>query len=85
MNGATPGWRPLPECGQCGEPTRRDVHRRNGGYCSSCRPITTEHPETMGARIQLQDWQATVARVRREERARQAEQAARKAARRAGR
>jgi hypothetical protein len=28
---------PLPDCAICSTPTRRIVHRRNGGMCSSCR------------------------------------------------
>lgn len=27
---------PLPECQLCETPTRRDVHERTGGFCSTC-------------------------------------------------
>jgi len=27
---------PLPECAMCTRPTKRDVHKANGGLCSSC-------------------------------------------------
>jgi len=27
---------PLPECGLCEDPTRRDVHTRTGGFCTAC-------------------------------------------------
>jgi hypothetical protein len=29
--------RPLPDCALCGQPTRRRVHRANGGMCTACR------------------------------------------------
>jgi hypothetical protein len=29
---------PLPECGDCGRPMRRERHAETGGYCADCRP-----------------------------------------------
>jgi hypothetical protein len=28
--------RPLPDCALCGTPTKRRVHRANGGMCTDC-------------------------------------------------
>lgn len=66
MTQPDPGWRPLPECSSCGKPTKRSTHARLGGVCGACRAL--EHPATSAERVQLRDWQVTVARVRGQER-----------------
>lgn len=82
MSAPTPGWRELPECPGCERPMARRTARRNGGYCSTCRPITAEHPAVAGERIQLAEWTATVARIGRERRAAEEARAARRRERR---
>lgn len=73
------GWVPLPECSGCGRATRRSTHGRLGGYCSECH--RTAHPVTQHERLELRDWQTTVARIRRAEAERAADRAARRQAR----
>lgn len=68
MTVPAPGWRPLPDCTQCGRPTRRSTHQRLGGYCSECKRV--EHPALAAERTRLQEWQGTVRRIRGQENAR---------------
>lgn len=75
------GWAPLPECSSCGRPTRRAGWSRRGGRCAECAAATL--PVVLAeSRLQLQEWQQTVQRVRRAEAEQEAARADRRRARR---
>lgn len=78
---------PLPECRNCGRPTRRTVHDRTGGHCTACFTWANASRAVGPDRAQeslesFRDWQRTVFRIRRAEVAKAAERAARRRARR---
>lgn len=81
--GPTPGWRPLPECGVCGDPVSRATFDRNAGTCSGCAElvaakVVVPDPE----RVNLVEWQALVAARGRQERLAAAERERRRQERR---
>lgn len=80
--GATPGWRPLPECPICGEPVRRAVFDRNGGTCTACRGVVADLAPPAADVVDLIEWQALVSTRATEERLRAAEKARKRAERR---
>lgn len=45
--------RPLPDCALCGTPTRRRVHRANGGMCTDCRKVYDAKPRAEQQQIPL--------------------------------
>lgn len=83
-NGATPGWRPPPECLGCDRPMRNRVHRRQGGYCRTCRPLTASPVQALpnAGRIDLAEWQQLAQRRGAEDRRQAAERDARRRRRR---
>lgn len=78
---------PLPECEQCGRPTRRAVYAATGGLCTPCAAwdtaaaVTTPQAADDGVQ-QLREWQDTVRRIRRAEAVAAAARARRRLARR---
>lgn len=81
MTAPSAGWVPLPECASCGRPTRRQGWLRRGGRCAECAAATL--PVVLAEdRLQLHEWQTTVARIRRAEAEAKAERAVRRQARR---
>lgn len=70
MTTPTPGWRPAPECPGCERPIRRSTARRNGGYCSTCRPPGASPVQALtdGERVNLAEWQDLARRRGREAR-----------------
>jgi hypothetical protein len=80
MTMATPGWRPLPDCPGCDRPVRRATASRNGGYCSTCRPLGASPVQALPDRggVDLAEWQALVADRGRQERQAAAQRAARR-------
>lgn len=82
--GATPGWRALPECPICGDPVRRAAWDANGGVCTGCRDLVADRPQLVAEpeTLDLVEWQAAVARRGAEDRAKAAAREARRRARR---
>lgn len=81
MTMATPGWRPLPECPGCERPVKGSVAKRNGGYCTTCRPLGASPVQALGEaadRIDVTEWQQLAASRGAEERRRAAERAAKR-------
>jgi hypothetical protein len=77
MTMATPGWKPLPECPGCERPVKAAVAKRNGGYCTMCRPLGPSPVQALGG-VDLAEWQRLVA----DRGARQRAEAAQRAAKR---
>lgn len=80
---------PLPECGECGRPTRRAVYDATGGRCTECAawataPARVDLDDDGAGLDQLSEWQTTVARIRRGELLAAAERARRRRLRRRG-
>lgn len=61
--------RPLPECKECGDPVRRQLHMETGGYCrkpdclTPARAMAAEHRRQHLRRLQAESSRATSRRV----------------------